>query len=140
MVEGLIALEICAPDKEHVTLEAESVTLPGAAGIFTITPGHTALFSTLAPGPLVVQAQGGAETFYAVHGGFAEVKGDNTLLVLADNFEAEEDIDHARAAAAEERAQERLRKITPDINAMRAEAALARAIARLRTAGRNGYG
>ena len=139
MADGVIALELCAPDKEPISLEATEVTLPGAAGVFTITPGHTALVSTLIPGPIVIHQTGGNEIFYAVHGGFAEVRG-NTLLVLADNFEAEEDIDHARAAAAEERAQERLRKITPDINAMRAEAALARAIARLRTANRNGYG
>ena len=67
-----------------------------------------------------------------VCGGFLEMK-DNKCTVLATIAEADADIDTARAAAAKERAEQRLASKSEDIDTVRAENALKRAVARLRT-------
>ena len=55
--------------------------------------------------------------------------------MLAETAEEASKIDVARALAAKERAEERLRRRTPDVDVDRARAALARALNRLRVAG-----
>ena len=55
---------------------------------------------------------------------------DNEVTLLVRAAEKGEDIDLARAEAAERRARERLAHKTADVDASRAEAALHRAIAR----------
>lgn len=136
--EATIQLELCAPGRDLVELDIREATLPGEAGVFAVYPGHTPLLSTLLPGVLVVIDGNGDEHFFAVQGGFAEVR-DGSLVVLADAFEPQEDINTERAQAAEERAQERLKKPPENMDWERAEAALARATARLRASGRHGY-
>jgi len=135
--EGTMRFEICAPGRELVELEVQEAAVPGEAGVFTVYPGHTALLSTLLPGVLVAHDSTGALHYFAVHGGIAEVR-DGALTILADTFEPQDDINIERAQAAEERAQERLKKPPEDMAWDRAEAALARAIARIRA--RNGHG
>lgn len=138
MDDGVLSVEICAPEKERLQLRATEAIVPGAAGVFAVHAGHTPLLSTLVPGALIVKGADGQTRFFAVHGGFAEVRGDH-VLILASNYELAEDIDAGRAEAAEERAEERLQRPTPDLNWARAEAALARAIARLRASRRANY-
>ena len=53
------------------------------------------------------------------------------MTVLADTAELAEEIDVARAQAAKERAEKRLRSGSPEIDRARAEAALQRALNRL---------
>ena len=57
------------------------------------------------------------------------------MTILADTAELDEEIDVARAQAARERAERRLRERGPDVDTTRAEAALQRALNRLRAAG-----
>lgn len=138
MSEDVLTLELCAPEDDLVTMDVVEVIIPGEAGVFTVRPGHTPVLSTLIPGVLVATGAGGEEHHFAVHGGFAEVR-DNRIRILADTFESQDDIDPARAKAAEERAQELLRKPSSDKDWSRAEAALARATARLRASRKHGY-
>ena len=133
-----LKLELCSPDQELVEMEVVEAMIPGAAGVFSVRPGHTPFLSTLRPGVLVATDTAGEDHVIAVHGGFAEVK-DNTVVILADVFELRDDIDVERAQAAEQRAQELLRRPGGDLDWDRAEAALARATARLRAANRHGY-
>ena len=58
----------------------------------------------------------------------------NKVTVLVDTVEKPEDIDIARAKAAEERAKERLRQKQSLQEYHRSQASLARAMARLRAA------
>ena len=71
-----------------------------------------------------------------VSGGFAEVS-NNKITFLVESAEFGTDIDVDRALRAKERAEKRLvqaQQTTEKINRVRAEAALQRSLARLRTA------
>lgn len=59
-----------------------------------------------------------------------EVRPDH-VTILAQTAETSEQIDKERALAAKRRAEERLQKQTPDVDIIRAELALKRAINRL---------
>jgi F-type H+-transporting ATPase subunit epsilon len=72
-----------------------------------------------------------------VAGGFCEVRNDK-VIVLADTAELPEEIDRARADRARERAEQRLAGRTQEeVDYVRAQAALARALNRLQIASRN---
>ena len=135
---GLIPVQFCAPERESLSLDVTEIVIPGADGVFSVLPAHTPLLSTLAPGVVVVFDDAGQEGHYAVSGGFAEVKEDR-VVILADTFEQGEKIDIERARAALQRAQERLKKPSDDLDVFRAELALARALARIQAHSRQGY-
>jgi F-type H+-transporting ATPase subunit epsilon len=138
LAEGVIELELNAPERDPIRLEAKEVMVPGAAGIFTVLPNHTPLLSTLTTGVVVAYGQGGKPEFFAVSGGFAEVI-DDRIVILTDTVEMADTIDSERASSARERAEERLRKPPEDLDVMRAEAALQRALVRLQAHGREEY-
>lgn len=137
-MSDVIRVEICAPERAKTEVEATEVICPGEDGIFAVRKGHTPLLTTLVPGVLLVQEATGEEHFFAVGGGFAEIEPDR-VLVLADSCENSENVDTARAQAAEERAAERLRAGDPEIDLKRAETALHRALARQKAAQRTAY-
>ena len=63
---------------------------------------------------------------------------NDKVIVLADTAERPEEIDRARAERARERAERRLAgRVEEEVDYNRALAALARALARLLTAGRS---
>jgi len=77
----------------------------------------------------------GAEHVVFVSGGFCEVRG-NTVRIVSEAGERPEEIDKARAEEARKRAEERIaeaRKLPPtaEVDLVRAEAALRRALFRL---------
>jgi F-type H+-transporting ATPase subunit epsilon len=89
--------------------------------------------TTLQSGELVIR-RGGEEDSLAISGGFLEVRPDH-VIVLADQAERAEEIDVARAEAARKRAEERLKdRHAAGLDAIRAETALRRALARLSVA------
>ena len=130
MADDVIQVELCAPSVEPVCIEATQVVAPGAAGVFTVLPGHTHLLTTLTAGIVLVHTTGGQIEHYAVSGGFAEVL-DNRVNILAPTLDKSDTIDRERAQTAHDRAQGRLNKKPEDLDVVRAEAALDRAMARL---------
>ena len=138
MPDGTITLELFAPGHEPVRMDVASVMVPGAAGVFTVLPGHTSMLSNLSSGVVVAQHADGESEFYAVHGGFAEVL-DDRVTVLTDLLEHSATLDRPRAEAAQERARARIRKAHERKEFSAAEAALARAMARLQAHGREEY-
>jgi F-type H+-transporting ATPase subunit epsilon len=82
-------------------------------------------------GLLTVTTEAGAQHRLVVGDGFVEVQG-NGVRALVDFCNARSEIDQPRAAKAKVRAQERLRSRAADIDRVRAEAALRRAIVRLK--------
>jgi len=71
----------------------------------------------------------------AVSGGFAEV-GQERITVLAETAELAEEIDTRRADSSRQRAEERLNRRHEDgVDVARAQAALSRALNRLRVGG-----
>lgn len=118
--------------------EVDEVVAPGADGQLGILPSHAALMTTLREGELRVK-KGGAETSYALSGGFMEVR-DNNVVILADAAERAEEIDIARAQEARRRAEEAIvrRETTADL--AQVEASLRRSLLRLRVAERRRRG
>jgi F-type H+-transporting ATPase subunit epsilon len=126
-------IEVVAADRRVFTGAAISVTIPGLAGYFGVLHGHAPLVAALKPGALTIDREGGEPLVLAVSGGFVEVMADR-VLVLADSAELVAEIDVERARLAKERAQERIRVGGPAVDLDRAQAALLRAIARLKAA------
>ncbi len=123
-------VEVVTAERELYNGEADSVNVPGTEGRLGILPRHAALLTTLAPGELTIKL-GGAEEPLFVSGGFLEVS-NNVVSVLADTAEHAEEIDQARAEEARRRAQERLEQSESDADRAALNAALERAMARLR--------
>ena len=67
---------------------------------------------------------------YAISGGILNVKKDE-VSILADSFEAKEEIDYERAEKAKLKAEERLSSKEPNIDIKKAELSLKRALNRL---------
>ena len=125
-------VEVVTAERELYNGEANLVSAPGSEGRLGILPRHAALLTTLAPGDLRIELNGAEEPLF-VSGGFLEVSDDN-VTVLADTAEHAEEIDHARAEESRRRAQERLAQAQSNVERAELQAALERAIARLRVA------
>jgi F-type H+-transporting ATPase subunit epsilon len=104
-------------------------------GAFGVLPGHAPLLSLVGTGEVMYRI-GRDEHYLAVSGGFAEV-GPDHVTILTESAERPEEIDVARARAAGERAEQRLRAPAgEETDVDRALSAFARSRARLQTAGR----
>lgn len=127
-------LEVVTPEKVVVSQEVDIVVAPGTLGEFGVLPEHVAFLSGIVPGELRYRLDDKTESL-AVTTGFSEVF-NNRVSVLVDAAEMIHDIDVERAQRAMERAKERLAKDrgTEDIDFLRAEAALRRAIIRIKVA------
>jgi F-type H+-transporting ATPase subunit epsilon len=130
-----LKLELATPTRLVVSGEADEVVVPGVEGAFGVLPGHAPLLSLVGTGEVMYRT-GREERYLAVSGGFAEV-GPDHVTILAETAERPEEIDPARARAAAERAEQRLRAAAvEETDVDRALSALARARARLQTVGR----
>ena len=121
-------LEIVTAGGAAVDTQAQQVTLPLADGEAGILPGHAPLLGALVSG-VVRYTSGGAEHYCAVSPGTVNVAA-NTAGVLARRPTA--DIDLPRAEAALRRAESDLEVRGMEMNVSTAEAARARAHARIR--------
>ncbi len=130
-----ILLEIVTPDRKLLSTEADVVVCPGVEGQFGVLRGHIPFLSALDIGEMYYRD--GAKTEYlSVSGGFAEVTGEKVTIV-AEAAEMGKEIDIERARRAMERAEKRLAEArTAEIDWARAEAALRRAVMRMKVAGR----
>jgi F-type H+-transporting ATPase subunit epsilon len=131
-----IRVEIVSQDRMVFQGDADVVVLPGSDGEMGILPNHAPLLSTLKYGICKVRS-GGDEEFFAIAGGVVEVQPD-LITVLANAAENVEEIDIARAEAAQQRAEEMLKHgPPPETDAYLAmEAALKRSNLRLEAAHR----
>jgi len=126
-------LEVATPDRLLVREQVSEAQIPAANGYLGILPGHSPLLSLLGPGELSYTV-GDRTKSLAVAGGFVEVL-PGQVRVLADNAEAAESIDVARAEAALQRAEQRLKKPREkNVDIARALNAFHKAQARLKTA------
>ena len=130
-----IHLEVVTPSGAVVSEEVDIVTAPGVGGEFGVLANHAPFLSTIKTGTLSFKKDK-VSKFLMVTGGFTEVS-NNKITFLVESAEFGNDIDVDRALRAKERAEKRLlqaQQATEKINRVRAEAALQRALARLRTA------
>ncbi len=132
-----LTVEIVTAEKVVSSQEGvDEVVAPGKDGEFAVLPQHAAFITTLAPGELRILT-GDGEDAMAITGGFLEVYNDR-IVVLADAAERVEEIDIARAEEAKRKAEESLREQRDVTDFVQTDAALRRALARLRVAERRG--
>lgn len=81
MADG-VKIEIVSPEHLLVSETAQSVTVPGMDGYFTVLGEHSPLMTTLKPGFITVNVAGGPRVFF-VRGGFADVAPEG-LTILAE--------------------------------------------------------
>lgn len=131
-----ILLEVVTPDRLLLSKEVDVVVASSVEGEFAVLHGHVPFLASLAVGEL--RYKDGNDTQYAaVAGGFAEVTGQK-VTILAEAAEMAREIDVDRARKARERAEQRLAKSASEqLNHTRAEAALKRALLRMRVAERS---
>jgi F-type H+-transporting ATPase subunit epsilon len=130
---GRLWVEIRSPDGVLFAGWAQSVVAPGTKGSMGILPRHAALMSSLEVGLTKVRT-GAGEVRFITGAGFLEVA-RNRVLLLVDFADDPAKVDSKRAQEARERALSRLRTPSEELDRARAEAALARAVMRLRYAG-----
>src|ERR1700722_326413 len=118
-------LEIVTPEKMVVRDVAEEMQIPGKDGFLGILPGHAPLITELAVGEITYQSKGEKHTL-AVAWGFAEVLPDK-VTILAETAELPEEIDRKRAEESRQRAEQRLKSGSADVDYGRAKTALQRA-------------
>ena len=75
-----MTLEILSPEKTLFSGEVQRVTLPGAAGEFTVLPHHAPIISSLTAGWVRYLPAGGAEQSVDIAGGFVEVNADRVSV------------------------------------------------------------
>ncbi|MBU0664138.1 MAG: F0F1 ATP synthase subunit epsilon [Proteobacteria bacterium] len=128
-----IRLEVVTPNGAVVSEDVDIVNAPGYGGDFGVLANHAPFLSTIRIG-LLTYDQGKKRENLMISGGFCEVS-NNKITFLVESAEHGKQIDVDRAMRAKERAEQRLAKATQHddlINRTRAEAALQRALARMK--------
>jgi len=101
-----VKVEIVSPERLLVSETAQSVTVPGAAGYFTVLGEHAPLMTTLKPGFITAVVANERQVFF-VRGGFADVAPEG-LTILAEQALPLAEFDPALIDADIEAAEVRL--------------------------------
>ncbi len=128
-----VKIKIVTPEKEMYNGDADMVIFRSKCGDVGIMHGHLPMVTVLDYGVLRIMENGEAVKKAAVFGGFAEIDGE-CVNILTDAAEWSDEIDLSRAEAARDRAEKRLMLSSPDIDELRSEMALKRALIRINTA------
>ncbi len=128
-----IHLEVVTPAGAVVSEDVDIVNAPGYGGDFGVLANHAPFLSTIKIG-ILTYAQGNSRKSLMISGGFSEVS-NNKITFLVESAESGSSIDVDRAMKAKERAEKRLAQAAAhddQFNQVRAEAALQRALARIK--------
>ncbi len=129
----ILKLKIATPEKVIYENEILQVSIPTMDGEITVLPNHVPLISVLKAGEMrIVDKEG--EQILAVSGGFLEVRGQNEIVILADNAERATEIDVDRAEQARLRAEELMKqtKSVEDVDFAKLQAMIDREMNRVR--------
>ena len=124
-------LDIVTPTRNLEEMVVSYVRCPGLDGSFGIMANHQEGIFSLDIGEIMVKTE--SETKYlSTSGGFAEIV-NNGVSILVETVESASDIDISRAEAALQRARDRKSSSNKEnLDQMRLESALSRALNRLR--------
>ena len=131
-------LKIYATDKVVFDGECESLVLPASDGEYAILPNHEDVLVALTMGETRFTA-GGEKSIFFTGLGFCYFN-NNSAVVFVDTAERPEEIDERRAREAKERAEERLRQQQSKHDFYTSQAALSRAMSRMKEAARRKHG
>lgn len=130
-------LELLAADRPFFVGECEHLIYPAQDGLVGVLPGHESLVTIVSPGEIQYKVDG-EWRYAAISEGFAEIRSDYALI-LGDAIELPEEIDAKRAAEAATRAKERLRQRQNIMQYYQSQAALNRAMNRLKISRRHNH-
>jgi F-type H+-transporting ATPase subunit epsilon len=130
-----ILLDIVTPERLVVSEEVDAVVCPGIEGELGVLPHHAPLLTTLGVGELRIR-RGTEEEFFAIAGGFLQVRPDK-VVVMAETADMASEIDLEKAQEARREAERALAEgFEEPADLARARAALQRALLRIRVAER----
>ncbi len=124
-------VHILAADKTLYEGPCESLTIPTSDGEQGILAHHSGMMAAVRTGTLRYRAPGQPVQLAAVSPGMVKVEG-NEVLVLVDSAERPEEIDEARARREADEAREAILQKKSIQEYQLAQAALGRALNRLR--------
>ena len=81
--------DLVSPERRLVSGQATAVRIPGADGDMTAMPDHAPVITTLRPGILSVDMEGGTQEF-AVTGGFAEISAEGASVLAEEAMPRDE--------------------------------------------------
>lgn len=125
------ALKILASDRVFYEGRCRMAVLPAQDGQIGIMADHAAVVIALDVGELRVQKEDGSEEVAVIGKGIMQFV-NNRMTVLVEFAEYPDEIDQKRALAAKHRAEERMRQKQSIQEYHQSQAALARALARLK--------
>ena len=123
-------LKIITHDRVVFDEDVNEIYTRGVNGEFGILKGHIPIMSALDIGVTKVVQDGNSKLFTTM-GGVLQFK-DDEAIILTQAAEAGDEIDEFRAKSALERAQRRLNEHQTGLDVKRAQAAIARAMVRLK--------
>ncbi len=130
------SLKIIATNKIVYEGKATSVTIPTTDGEHGILAHHEDMIIAIIMGELRFTKADGEIMRVLVGNGFIQIA-NNRVLILVESAERPEEIDVRRAKEARQRAEERLRQKMSQREYYHSQAALARALQRIKEAGKN---
>jgi F-type H+-transporting ATPase subunit epsilon len=101
-----LRLEIVTPERLVYADDVDAVVCPGVEGELGVLPHHAPLLTTLGYGELRIR-KGGQVDYYAIAGGFLQVRPDK-VVVMAETADMASEIDLQRALAAKAEAERAL--------------------------------
>ena len=73
--------DLVSPERNLISVQVREVRLPGTEGDLTAMPGHAPAIVNLRPGIVTLVTADGAETEFAVTGGFVEINNESVSLL-----------------------------------------------------------
>ena len=125
----VMKLKVVTPTGGFYDGDVSMVELTTTEGEIGIYPDHIPLTAVVAPGVLKIHENGG-EKEAALMSGFITILPEQ-VTIMAEVVEWPDEIDYHRAEEARSRAERRLSSGQADLDVVRAEAALKRALVRL---------
>src|SRR5213083_1330145 len=101
-----LMLEIVTPERQVFSDQVDSVVCPGVEGELGVLPHHAPLLTTLGFGELKIR-RGGEEEYFAIAGGFLQVRPDK-VVVMAETADLASEIDLEKAQEARREAERAL--------------------------------
>lgn len=122
-------LKIVTPKGVYQETDVEMLNLRTTAGQIGILAHHIPLASSIEISEMNYIDANHEKQYFAIAGGFVYV-GEEDTTIITSAIESSDEIDLVRAQSSKQRAEERL-KLRQDIDIIRAEIALKKAITRI---------
>lgn len=134
MADKTFNLQIISPTRVFFDEDVDMVEMRTTEGEIGVLAGHIPLTAILEPGELTIH-QSGQNRIAAMLDGFVEIR-KNKVTILAEACEWPDEIDIHRAEEAKVRAERRIKSGEKEVDMVRAELALKKALTRIDLAGR----